>query len=373
MDGGAGQRTLPLPATKRFTLVAKAASSTPDADTLAKIRAFTLRDFAPEELYVRTFVVAHNAIDRDDEAFDEPFLDVLARTLPGKGTFEKHPMSYDGDSGMPEGLWFEAYTQRMSQVEARALLREPGIQFPPDRNDAVLLMASMFMPVMAENAATRTKIDAGMGFVSVGFIAETRTPIRDATGRELQARRIGGQGEALEASLVWLGAQPGARAVKSAQLPKGDPMDLQAQLDAARAETATLKAARDALATKATRLDTIEAAFGDQKALLDNVPALLGAVADAKAYRESLADDIVTAQRVAGLIKADKPEDVAVLKASFESLPVANLKALHANLPSTKAAPRIPGSDPNAANGGLPAGGDTKAPNLITGAGFGTA
>lgn len=150
-------------------------------------------------------------------------------------------------------------------------------------------------------------------------------------------------------------------------------MDLQAQLDAARAETATLKAARDALATKATRLDTIEAAFGDQKALLDNVPALLGAVADAKAYRESLADDIVTAQRVAGLIKADKPEDVAALKASFEALPVANLKALHANLPSTKAAPRIPGSDPNAATGGMPAGGDTKAPNLITGAGFGTA
>jgi hypothetical protein len=372
MGDGAGQRSLPLPATKRFSLVAKAASSTPDADMLAKIRAFTLRDFAPEELYVRTFVLAHNAIDRDDEAFDEPFLDVLARTLPGKGAFEKHPMSYGGDTGLPEGLWFDAYTQRMSQAEARALLREPSLQFPPDRSDAVLLMASMFMPVMAENQATRTKIDAGMGFVSVGFIAETRTPIRDASGRELQARRIGGQGEALEASLVWLGAQPGARAVKSAQPSKGDPMDLQALLDAARAENTTLKAAHDALATKAARLDTIEAAFGSQKALLDNVPALLGALADAKAYREQLAEDIVTAQRVAGLIKADKPEDVAALKASFEALPVANLKALHANIPSTKGAPRIPGSDPNAATSGLPNGGDTKTPDLIAGV-FGAA
>ena len=27
---------------------------------------------------MRTFVIAHNGIDRDDEAFDEPYLDVLA-------------------------------------------------------------------------------------------------------------------------------------------------------------------------------------------------------------------------------------------------------------------------------------------------------
>jgi hypothetical protein len=120
---------------------------------------------------------------------------------------------------------------------------------------------------MPENAKTRTKLDAGMGFVSVGFIAEKREPVRDSAGREMQARRIGGRGEALEASLVWLGAQPGARAVKSAHSTKGDPMELQAQLDAARAEAANLKAARDALQTKATKLDQVEAAQpGDSSA-----------------------------------------------------------------------------------------------------------
>lgn len=367
MGDGAGQRSLPLPATKRFTLVAKAASSTPDADTLAKVRAYTLRDFAPEETYVRTFVVAHNAIDRDDEAFDEPFLDLLARTLPGKGAFEKHPLSYDGDTGMPEGLWFEAYTQRMPQAEARAILRTPDLQFPPDRSEAVLLFASMFMPVMPENAATRTKIDAGLGFVSVGFIAETRTPIRDAAGREMQARRIGGQGEALEASLVWLGAQPGARAVKSAQLPKGDPMDLQAQLDAARTEISTLKTAHTALTAKATKLDQIETALGDQKAALDNPEALRAAILDAKAFRESLVEEVVTAQRVAKLVKADTEAEVSNLKAAYAGLPIAQLKTMRDAISGKAAKGSMPASDPNAPDPKLPEGGDTKTPDLIAG------
>lgn len=375
MDGDPAPRQQSLPLAqcqhKQLALACKAAAA-PDAAALAKIRTFTLREFAADELYVRTFVVAHNGIDRDDEAFDEPFLDLLAGTLPGKGAFEKHPMSYDGDTGMPEGLWFEAYTQRMPQAEARAILRTPSLQFPPDRSDAVLLFASMYMPVTPDNSTARTKVDAGLGFVSVGFIAETRTPIRDAAGREMQARRIGGKGEALEASLVWLGAQPGARAVKSAHTTKGENMDLQQQLDAARAEATTLKAARDALQAKATKLDQIETAFGDQKAALDNVPALLAAVADGKAYRDSLVDDIVTGQRVAKLVKADTDADVASLKAAYAGLPTTHLKTMRDALGSK--APQqgtIKPGDPNQPNGGIPAG-ESKSPDLIAGA-FGTA
>jgi hypothetical protein len=374
MDGGHGQHEIQH---KQLSLACKAApTGAPDEADLARIRSFTLRDFGAEELYVRTFVIAHNAIDRDNECFDEGFLDTLARTLPGKGCFEKHPMSYDGDTGMPEGLWFNAYTERMPQADARKVLRTPDLQFPPDRADAVLLMASMFMPVMAENAPMRTKLDAGMGFVSVGFSTDTRTPIRDAAGRELTATRLGtsGKGEALEASLVWLGAQPGARAVKSATPPsKGTPMDPQIKLDAANAEITTLKATVATAQAKAARLDEIETAFGDQKGLLANVPALLASVADAKSYREHLVEEVVGAQRVAGMIKADKPEDLAAIKAAYAAMPVAQLKTLAANLPSVKGAARIPGSDPNASIGGLPAnGGDSKTPALIGGA-FGTA
>ncbi len=367
MDGGAANPAL---CHKRLALACKdAGSGKPDDAALAAIRPYTLREFAPDELYVRTFIVAHNAIDRDDEVFDEPFLDQLARTLPGKGCFEKHPLSYGGDTGMPEGMWFAAYTERMPQAQARTLLRTPDLAFPPDRIDAVLLMASMFMPVMPENTATRTKLDAGMGFVSVGFIGEKREPVRDNGGRELQARRISGRGEALEASLVWLGAQPGARAVKSAHSTKGDPMELQQKLDAAIAEATTLKAARDALQIKATKLDQVETALGDQKSLLDNVPALLASVADGKAFRESLVDEIVTAQRVAKLVKADTPEEVAALKAAYTGLPTTHLKTMRDTL-TVKAAPgRIPGSDPNATTGALPpAGGDAKTPSLIGGA-----
>jgi hypothetical protein len=365
MDGGAANLAL---CHKRLALACKdAGSGKPDDAALAAIRPYTLREFAPDELYVRTFIVAHNAIDRDDEVFDEAFLAQLASTLPGKGCFEKHPLSHGGDTGMPEGMWFAAYTERMPQAQARAMLRTPDLAFPPDRTDAVLLMASMFMPVMPENMATRTKLDAGMGFVSVGFTAEKRAPVSNSN-----ASRIFGRGEALEASLVWLGAQPGARAVKSAHT-KGDPMELQQKLDAAIAEANTLKAARDALQTKATKLDQIETALGDQKALLDNVPALLVSVADGKAYRESLVDEIVTTQRVAKLVKADTPEEVNALKAAYTGLPTTHLKTMRDTL-TVKAAPgRIPGSDPNGAIGALPAnGGEAKTPALIAGA-FGTA
>lgn len=357
MDGSAApqQRDLPLAQCQRkqLALACKAAGA-PDADTLAKIRPFTLRDFGAEELYVRTFVIAHNAIDRDDEAFDEPFLDVLARTLPGKGAFERHPMSYDGDTGLPEGLWFEAYTQRMAPADARTLLRTPDLQFPPDRTDAVLLFASMYMPVTDDNKSTRSKIDAGLGFVSVGFLAETRTPIKDSAGRELQARRIGGNGEALEASLVWLGAQPGARAVKSAHT-KGDPMskDLQQLLDAATAENATLKAARDAAQTKATAFDQLEAALGDGfKALLGNPAALKAVIEDGKAYRSDLVDDVVALQRGAKVIHSDDEATIASIKSGYAGLPLATLKSMRdALVPKTPAAGTIPAGDPNAPTG----------------------
>lgn len=378
MDGAADtrQQTLPLAQCqhKQLALACKAAG-TPDADTLAKIRTFTLRDFAADELYVRTFVIAHNGIDRDDEAFDEPFLDVLARTLPGKGAFERHPMSYDGDTGLPEGLWFEAHTERMPQADARKVLRTPDLQFPPDRSEAVLLFASMYMPVTEANKATRAKVDAGLGFVSVGFLAESRTPIKDPAGRELQARRIGGNGEALEASLVWLGAQPGARAVKSANpTPKGAPMDLQQKLDAATAENATLKAAQTALQTKATAFDQLEAALGDGfKALLGNPAALKAALEAGAAYRTELVDDIVNGQRAAKVLNADTEDAVTRIKSGYASMPIDTLKTMRDALATKRpAASTIPAGDPNAAHGALPTGGDGKAPSLIAGA-FGTA
>jgi hypothetical protein len=376
MDGSAApqQRDLPLAQCQRkqLALACKAAGA-PDADTLAKIRPFTLRDFGADELYVRTFVIAHNAIDRDDEAFDEPFLDVLARTLPGKGAFERHPMSYDGDTGLPEGLWFEAYTQRMAQADARTLLRTPDLQFPPDRTDAVLLFAGMYMPVTDDNKSIRSKIDAGLGFVSVGFLAESRTPIKDSAGREMQARRIGGNGEALEASLVWLGAQPGARAVKSAHT-KGDPMDLQKLLDAANAELATTKSARDAAQTKATAFDQLEAVLGaDFKSLLDNPAALKAVIEDGKAYRSDLVDEVVALQRGAKVIHADTDDAVASIKSGYAGLPLSTLKSMRdALVPKTPAAGTIPAGDPNAPTGARPNGAGNKAPDLIAGA-FGTA
>src|SRR5690606_17562361 len=93
-----GGRQVTAPRNKQFAATVKALSA-PDEATLREIRNFTLVDVEPEQLVVREFVLAHNCIDRDGECFDEALLARFAATIPGKGCFIKHPMSWDGDSG----------------------------------------------------------------------------------------------------------------------------------------------------------------------------------------------------------------------------------------------------------------------------------
>ncbi|MEO7200377.1 MAG: hypothetical protein ABIY56_09205, partial [Dokdonella sp.] len=204
---------------KSLALHVKEAVAADDA-TLAAIRAFTLRDFAADELQIREYVLAHNCIDRDNEIFDEAVLDDFARALPGKGVYIKHPTSWQGDGGPAEGRVYAATTQTMSLDEARTMLREPNLQLPPDRTAAKLLLASAFFAKTPDNTSLLIKQDAGIaGDVSVGFTATGPVSVTDAQGNELTAKRWMAPANALEMSLVWLGAQQGARAVKSALQP----------------------------------------------------------------------------------------------------------------------------------------------------------
>ena len=46
-------------------------AGTPSEQQMAAIRPFCLSDISADQIYARQFVLAHNCIDRDDEAFDE--------------------------------------------------------------------------------------------------------------------------------------------------------------------------------------------------------------------------------------------------------------------------------------------------------------
>lgn len=341
MSGALRQKTL--------SLCIKSAAA-PDDSQLSAIRQFTLVDVPAENLYVRTFIVAHNAIDRDRECFDEALLSDFARTLPGKGLFIKHPSGWGGDSGPGKGRWFAAKLERMALDEARTLLREPNLKFPPGVDTAVLLQADMYMTRTATNADLQTDIDAGIvADVSIGFNAKDCERLVDAAGNEMNAWRLLGPGEALEASLVWLGAQPGARAIKGAkQTPENDDVTLQDMYDAAKAE---LEKTKSALAAAQPSHDIVlkaREALGSDGALIDSPALLADAVKAGKAHRETLVEQIIAGERHAGLL-GDDPESVDAAKAihmgdSLERL-AAHAKHYAAKAP---AGSKLEPSDPNA-------------------------
>lgn len=347
---------------KSLRLQFKAANGEPTPEQLTAIRAYTLREFPPAEIVVREFVLAHNGIDRDSEVFDEPLLADFARTLPGKGVFIRHPGGWDGDSGPPEGLAFASRVERMSFDAARTLLREPTLQFPPDRTEAALLMAEAYFVRTDENAALLTKIDAGIAsYVSIGFGAKRSSdPILDASGRELQARRWVAPGEALEMSIVWLGAQPGARAVKAAK-PEEETMtpEEKAALDAAQLKAAAAETRAADYAKSAEQLDALRKSLGTDAAMLDSPQSLAALITSGKAHRGALIDAIVTGERHAGTV-GDSDVDVKSARDLYEAFPTDKLQAF------AKRFEQPAGSAPAGKSGLTPSNPGTPAPGAGT-------
>lgn len=352
------------PRTKQLRLATKA-SGVPDAAQLAAIRAHTLRDFAAEELVVREFVLAHNGIDRDNEVMDEALLADFARTIPGKGTYINHPTSWRSEGGPAEGRVFGARVERMSFEQARTILREPGLRFPPDRSEAALLYTTCFFVKTPENEALLLKMDAGIvGDISIGFIATGPARITDLEGRELNAYRWQSPGEALEQSLVWLGAQPGARAIKNAQRSENDVDQKDHDRAIAEKQTAidTLTKRAEAAEKDAKTLAAVKDALGkDDAALVDTPADLAAAVVAGRTYVKTMIDDLITSDRHMKLV-GDSAEEVASARKAYESMPASRLAAIHKHAQDHfKAAPgagratgHIEGGNPNARAPGAP-------------------
>lgn len=335
-----------LESQKTASLVScKGAGGKPSTVQLDAINTLAIEELSADQVYVRTFYLAHNAIDRDGEVLDPKLLKMLAATLPGKGLFIKHPMSWDGDSGPGEGRWFHARVLSMSQDEAREKLREPNLRFPPGEEKAYLLEASMYFAKIDGNEELRLKIDAGIvGDASIGFRHSGREAITDDDGDRV-ADRLMAPGEALEASLVWLGAQPGARAHKSKQRnpgnpPEDEPVDMKQLKEAA--QNLNVKVfTEDELTALRTEVAQ-EAATNAFKGLGDEGGELteerVKVLVDCgKQFVDSLIDKAVTAKRQAGQL-ADDEEAVKAEKVKFAAWPLDALKHFVESLPAAEGA-----------------------------------
>lgn len=179
-------------------------------EILAVINTFALTPLTAEKAYIRKFLLAHNCVDRDRERFPEALLDDFASTLPGKGFLVGHERKSPG-----KGLFFQAITEEMTPEQFKALTGED-----PRLGEGItmvkVLWAWMYMLNNTYNEETTSNIDAGIyRHVSIGFSASDLISVKGQYDQILYWEYVA-PGEALEGSLVWLGAQPGATAQKQA-------------------------------------------------------------------------------------------------------------------------------------------------------------
>ena len=207
-------------------------------------------------------------------------------------------------------------------------------------NTVKYLMAWFYMIKKPDMESLLMDIEGGIAsFVSIGFSAEKWLPVTDKDGNVLY-HEYSGKGEALEGSIVWLGAQQGAAITKAArqgvhiedeedkskkQEDNMENVKKMLHLKADAAEDDVIKVLKE----KQARLDALEAI---DEALADNnsagkIAELKAHAADGKAYRKNLVDDAV---RFGALI-GEVPTDAEAQKKEVEFIaawPLERIKAM---------------------------------------------
>lgn len=176
---------------------------------------YALAPLLAEQVYVRRLAVCNDQYDRTGERFPRAYLERFAETLPGKPLLAHH------DKGeFPLGRFFRAEVKT-----------EPGADGKPP---VTWLYCWVYLVKTAGNLEVRTQVDAGVySHVSIGFRwADLTCDLcsrsyfqgecphvidREYDGRRCTATYSGDpeRVEAIEASLVYLGAQYGAVVTKS--------------------------------------------------------------------------------------------------------------------------------------------------------------
>ena len=281
-------------------------------DMLAKINAYALTPLKAEDVYVRKFLMSHNCIDRDNECFPPDMLDQFAATIPGKACIPSHDRK-----SLPLATWFDSATETMTPDQFQALTGETA-KLPQGVDQVKVQWAWMYTLVKDWNQQLRDSIDGGIiRSCSIGFAAADLNAVKDSPTGTTQYWEYCCPGEALEGSLVWLGAQPGATAQKHVK-------------DNHPTEDHYMKNLVVLLGIKTLTADsTPEQVAAAVKSAMDGKDATIKALepraADGDAYRADLVAECIKFAALTGDVKDDekaKEEESAFLK----TLPIARLK-----------------------------------------------
>lgn len=262
---------------------------------LEKINKLALVPLNEDQVYVRKYLMAHNGIDRDNERFHEDLLEDFATTLTGKGFFvEGHPSSWSGKGGPGEGRFFDAYTEEMPPEKFKELTGEE-IKLPDNVKKAKVLWGEAYLLKLESNSDTLAKIDGGIySYVSIGFKAPN-FDVTDDRGNRIYAE-YRPKGEAMEGSLVWLGAQPGASVMKNVHAGAQNLASLQEE-NTITLEGRKMKEFLKRLSEKIGKAFSEECAVDEIASLISEKDAKIKEfepmAADGKSYRKHLIDDLL--------------------------------------------------------------------------------
>ena len=319
---------------KSFSLKSAASGAEVTPEMLAKINKFPLKPLATEDVYVRKYLLAHNAVDRDRERFPEGMLDEFSQTLPGKSFLFMHNKQY-----LPLGLWFDAQTETMTSEQFKALTGEDAL-LPPGVSTVKVMWSWFYMLKNSDNQAMMDNIDAGIyRQASIGFAASDLIAVKGQYQDTMYYEYVS-PAEALEGSLVWLGAQPGATSQKGAD---DNPPEKGVNIKNRQKEVSMIKvkallglsddaseeATAKSLGEKLTRLKSLEAmaeAVGED-ATVESVKALKASAEDGREYKKNLVEDALRFGALIEEIPTDAEKQKAE-KAFIETWPVTRVKDL---------------------------------------------
>ncbi len=180
-------------------------------ELLAKINRYTLEPLTAEDVFIGKQLLAHNGIDRDRERFTSQIIDNFVDTLPGKSTLYFHDSHY-----LPLGLYFDAKAEEISADRFKELTGEP-IKLPDGVDQAYTLWAWYYVVKTPDVEFVLKNIKGGtFRHWSIRFNAASIVSIKEDPNGPIKYWEYVGPAEALEGSLVWLGAQPGATSQKAA-------------------------------------------------------------------------------------------------------------------------------------------------------------
>lgn len=264
--------------------------------------------FKQEDFRIFEAWLANNYVDRDGERFRKDVLNSFAKTIVGKSVQMNHDWEATG-----QGRYYVASVQKVSLAEAFEIAGpQPNKNFlsmlqKVEEVDGGIYWLVVKYYVLKSNEKLIELIDAGIvSDMSIGFRSPLLTGYKDVNDNVLwweYQNTENREAEALEGSLVFLGAQYGARTRKEAEPPEAKQIEIKKEVLNMKIEIKSLNKEIDV---------PIEAA--SEKAITDFIAEIESEVASLQESAKTANEATAKLAKVVELVGTDYEKEIESLK-----------------------------------------------------------